>query len=72
MIKKSFFVTIIILTIVILSDLSIAQNKTEQLVKQIAGLNAKFIFALISDGNGGAWIGTEYVGVIFYPLIFTN
>ncbi|MDR2643026.1 MAG: hypothetical protein LBC74_09550, partial [Planctomycetaceae bacterium] len=56
MLKKSFFVTIIILTIVILSNHSIAQNKTEPLVKQIAGLNAKFVFALISDGNGGAWV----------------
>ncbi|MDR2643019.1 MAG: hypothetical protein LBC74_09515 [Planctomycetaceae bacterium] len=63
LLKKSFFVTIIILTIMILSNHSIAQNKTEPRVKQIAGLNAKFVFALISDGNGGAWIGTEDDGV---------
>ncbi|MDR2641249.1 MAG: hypothetical protein LBC74_00480 [Planctomycetaceae bacterium] len=63
LIKNYFFVTIIIFAIVSFSNHSIAQNKTEPLVKQIAGLNAKFIFALISDGNGGAWIGAEDDGV---------
>ncbi|MDR1485472.1 MAG: hypothetical protein LBT09_11695 [Planctomycetaceae bacterium] len=73
MIKNSFFVTIIIFAIVIFSDFSIAQNnptqpqpKPEPKIQQIAGLNAKFIFALIDDGEGGAWIGTEDDGVFHY------
>ncbi|MDR2169721.1 MAG: hypothetical protein LBP59_06235 [Planctomycetaceae bacterium] len=37
-------------------------------VQQIAGLNAKFIVALIQDGLGGAWIGTEDDGVFHYQV----
>ncbi|MDR1484610.1 MAG: hypothetical protein LBT09_07275 [Planctomycetaceae bacterium] len=67
-IKKYFFVTIIIFAIVIFSNLTNAQNnsdskKPEPQVQRIAGLNAKFIVALIDDGLGGAWIGTEDEGV---------
>ncbi|MDR1477674.1 MAG: hypothetical protein LBJ00_01900, partial [Planctomycetaceae bacterium] len=72
--KKRFIVTLIIsaiqifLSILILSNFSIAQDKTEAkkiepTVQRIAGLNAKFIVALIDDGEGGAWIGTEDEGV---------
>jgi hypothetical protein len=81
----------IFLTIVILSNSTVAQNnsnpnnsnpkksepskpepkkpeppKTEPKVQRIAGLNAKFIFAIISDGGNGAWIGTEDEGVFHY------
>jgi hypothetical protein len=38
-------------------------KKPEPQVQRIAGLNAKFIVALIDDGLGGAWIGTEDEGV---------
>ncbi|MDR1479077.1 MAG: hypothetical protein LBJ00_09055 [Planctomycetaceae bacterium] len=72
--QKRFIVTLIIfaiqifLSILILSNFSIAQDKTEAqktepAVQQITGLNAKFIVALIDDGEGGAWIGTEDEGV---------
>ncbi|MDR2171536.1 MAG: hypothetical protein LBP59_15445 [Planctomycetaceae bacterium] len=37
--------------------------KFEPQVQQIEGLNANFIVALIQDGLGGAWIGTEDDGV---------
>jgi ligand-binding sensor domain-containing protein len=40
--------------------------KPEPKVQRIAGLNAKFIFAIISDGGNGAWIGTEDEGVFHY------
>ncbi|MDR2642402.1 MAG: hypothetical protein LBC74_06370 [Planctomycetaceae bacterium] len=54
-----------------MSNIVIAQNKPvppklEPKVQPIAGLNAKFIVALISDGEGGAWIGTEDDGVFRY------
>ncbi|MDR1484382.1 MAG: hypothetical protein LBT09_06125 [Planctomycetaceae bacterium] len=66
--KKYFFVTIIIFAIVNFSNSTNAQNnsdskKSELQVQRIAGLNAKFIVALIHDGQGGAWIGTEDEGV---------
>ncbi|MDR1479041.1 MAG: hypothetical protein LBJ00_08865 [Planctomycetaceae bacterium] len=72
--KSRFIVTLIILaiqiflSILILSKFSVAQDKneaqkTEPAVQRIAGLNAKFIVALIDDGEGGAWIGTEDEGV---------
>jgi hypothetical protein len=80
--KRQFIVTLIILaiqiflTIVILSNSAVAQNnssppkpeppKLEPKVQQIAGLNSKFIVALISDGEGGAWIGAEDEGVFHY------
>ncbi|MDR0703744.1 MAG: hypothetical protein LBF88_02030 [Planctomycetaceae bacterium] len=53
--KNCFFVALIIFAIAILSNLAIAQNnpappKPEPHIKRIAGLNAKFIVALISDG----------------------
>jgi ligand-binding sensor domain-containing protein len=68
LIKKCFFVAIIIFGLVIFSNFTIAQNKPEPpkpepQVKRINGLKARFIVALISDGNGGAWIGTEDEGV---------
>jgi Mn2+/Fe2+ NRAMP family transporter len=67
-IKKYFFVTIIIFAIVSFSNSANAQNnsdskKSELQVQRIAGLKAKFIVALIDDGQGGAWIGTEDEGV---------
>ncbi|MDR1478276.1 MAG: hypothetical protein LBJ00_04975, partial [Planctomycetaceae bacterium] len=77
--KSRFIVTLIIfviqifLSILILSNFAIAQNnseplktepsKPEPIVQRIVGLNAKFIVALIDDGEGGAWIGTEDEGV---------
>jgi hypothetical protein len=71
--KKCFFVTIIIFAIVNFSNSTNAQNnsdskkteskKLEPQVQQIAGLNAKFIVALINDGENGAWIGTEDEGI---------
>jgi hypothetical protein len=47
-----------IVTIILLPNFTIAQNKPtppkpEPKVKPIVGLNAKFIVALISDGEGG-------------------
>jgi ligand-binding sensor domain-containing protein len=69
-INKYFFITIIIFAIVIFSNFTIAQNnpvqpqpKPEPRIQRIAGLNARFIVALISDGEGGSWIGTEDDGV---------
>jgi hypothetical protein len=69
--KKCFIVTIIIVAIVLFCNFTIAQNKPESpkpepKVQRIAGLNAKFIVALISDGGYGAWIGTEDEGVFHY------
>ncbi|MDR2170924.1 MAG: hypothetical protein LBP59_12345, partial [Planctomycetaceae bacterium] len=76
--KRRFFVTIILFAIAILSNFTLAQNKPETSkpaapklepqVQQIAGLNAKFIVALIQDGLGGAWIGTEDDGVFHYQV----
>ncbi|MDR1483308.1 MAG: hypothetical protein LBT09_00640 [Planctomycetaceae bacterium] len=68
LIKKYFFVTIIIFAIVNLSNPAKAQNdsdskKSELQVQRIAGLIARFIVALIDDGLGGAWVGTEDEGV---------
>ncbi|MDR2344510.1 MAG: hypothetical protein LBE18_00435, partial [Planctomycetaceae bacterium] len=39
--------------------------KPEAYVQRIAGLNARFIVALISDGVGGTWIGTEDDGIFY-------
>jgi frataxin-like iron-binding protein CyaY len=69
--KKCFIVTIILFAIVQFCNFAIAQNKPEPpkpepKVQRIAGLNTKFIFALISDGGNGAWIGTEDEGVFHY------
>ncbi|MDR2644167.1 MAG: hypothetical protein LBC74_15400 [Planctomycetaceae bacterium] len=69
--RKNFFVTIIILIIILFSNCLIAQNnsvesKSESTIQRIAGIDAKFIVALISDGGGGAWIGTEDEGVFHY------
>ncbi|MDR1479075.1 MAG: hypothetical protein LBJ00_09045 [Planctomycetaceae bacterium] len=63
-----FPAVLIFWAIVILPNFSIAQDKTEAkkpepTIQKIAGLNAKFIVALIDDGEGGAWIGTEDEGV---------
>ncbi|MDR2643656.1 MAG: hypothetical protein LBC74_12775 [Planctomycetaceae bacterium] len=65
------------MAIIFLSNIAIAQNKPtppklEPKVKPIAGLNAKFILALISDGEGGAWIGTEDDGVFHYNNLDGN
>ncbi|MDR0391873.1 MAG: hypothetical protein LBH59_08200 [Planctomycetaceae bacterium] len=66
--KKYFLVMLPILVTIILSNLSFSQdNKTppkpEPRVQKVAGLNARFIVALIDDGEGGAWVGTEDDGV---------
>ncbi|MDR2170956.1 MAG: hypothetical protein LBP59_12505, partial [Planctomycetaceae bacterium] len=76
--KRCFFVTIILFVIVNLLNFTLAQNKPETpkpaapklepQVQQIAGLNAKFIVALIDDGLGGAWIGTEDDGIFHYQV----
>ncbi|MDR2642733.1 MAG: hypothetical protein LBC74_08055, partial [Planctomycetaceae bacterium] len=69
MLKKYFFVTLIIFWNLIFSNFSIAQDKSvvvpkpELQVQRVAGLNVPFIVALISDGEGGAWVGTEDEGV---------
>jgi ligand-binding sensor domain-containing protein len=73
MLKDQFFVTIIIFAVLIFSNIAIAQDesvavKPESGVQHIAGLDAKFIVALISDDNGGAWIGTEDEGVFHYQV----
>jgi hypothetical protein len=52
--KRRFFVTIILFAIVNLSNFTFAQNKPaapklDPQVQRIAGLNAKFIVALIQD-----------------------
>jgi hypothetical protein len=62
MLKKYFFVTIIIFLLLIVSQFVLAQSNPASpqpvaQVQRIAGLNARFIVALISDGEGGAWIG---------------
>ncbi|MDR2643524.1 MAG: hypothetical protein LBC74_12105 [Planctomycetaceae bacterium] len=62
--KKIFIVTIILLTILSFSQLVIAQGKvevksTEIQMQRVGGIRAGFIFAMISDGDGGAWVGTE-------------
>jgi hypothetical protein len=53
------------------SNFAIAQNNSESKkeksqVQKIVDLNAKFIVALIDDGRGGAWIGTEDEGIFHY------
>jgi hypothetical protein len=63
-----------IFAIVIFSDLANAQNKPdtakpEPRVHRIAGLNAGFIVALIHDGLGVAWIGTEDDGTFHYQVV---
>ncbi|MDR0391336.1 MAG: hypothetical protein LBH59_05485, partial [Planctomycetaceae bacterium] len=70
LVKKCFFVTIILFVIVILSDFSFAQDDPEistsipiPKLQRVAGINARFIVALISDGEGGVWVGTEDEGV---------
>ncbi|MDR1053311.1 MAG: hypothetical protein LBL39_03970, partial [Planctomycetaceae bacterium] len=40
--------------------------KPELKVQRIGGIKARFIVALIADGEGGAWIGTEDDGVFHY------
>ncbi|MDR0392190.1 MAG: hypothetical protein LBH59_09815 [Planctomycetaceae bacterium] len=51
----------------ILVNISIAQNTAQSAPatqnQRIKGLNARFIVALIGDGKGGAWIGTEDNGI---------
>jgi RHS repeat-associated protein len=71
--KRTFFVIIIILVIAIFANITIAQNKPdvpqpEPRVQRVAGLNAGFIVALIHDGLGGAWVGTEDYGVFLYQV----
>jgi streptogramin lyase len=66
--KYNFFAALFIFAIAIFSDLATGQDKPvtpkpEPQVQRITGLNAKFIVALISDGNNGAWIGTEDEGI---------
>jgi ligand-binding sensor domain-containing protein len=68
--KTYFFVMPILFAIVIFSKVVIAQNdsapeKTEPQiqVQRIAGLEGKHVVSLISEGTGGAWIGTEDEGV---------
>ncbi|MDR1054226.1 MAG: hypothetical protein LBL39_08620 [Planctomycetaceae bacterium] len=66
--QKYCVVPTILFAIALFCNFAIAQNKldspkTDPKVQQIAGLNAKFIVALISDGGNGAWIGTEDEGV---------
>jgi frataxin-like iron-binding protein CyaY len=69
--NKNYFLVIVFLFLfgnTIFQNFAIAQDNTDQSkpaprVQQIPGLNAKFIVALISDGEGGAWIGTEDEGV---------
>jgi hypothetical protein len=61
MLKKCIFVTLIIFSILNFSKFVLAQSnsassKPVTQVQRIAGLNARFIVALISDGVGGAWI----------------
>ncbi|MDR1290331.1 MAG: hypothetical protein LBK06_03930, partial [Planctomycetaceae bacterium] len=61
----------IVFAIVSFCNFAIAQDKPEPpkpdpRVQRIAGINAKFIVALISDGGNGAWIGTEDEGVFHY------
>jgi ligand-binding sensor domain-containing protein len=56
-----------------LSNLALAQNKPavskpELRLQHINNLKAKFIGALISDGEGGAWIGTEDEGVFHFRV----
>ncbi|MDR2440051.1 MAG: hypothetical protein LBE12_11885 [Planctomycetaceae bacterium] len=76
LIRNFFFVTIIVCAIIALPNFAAAQKnsessklesqKLEPKVRRIVGINAKFIVALISDGEGGAWIGTEDEGVFHY------
>jgi ligand-binding sensor domain-containing protein len=63
--------TLFILVAAMFSLVALAQTNPEakppeSTVEKIAGLNARFIVALISDGNGGAWIGTEDEGVFHW------
>jgi hypothetical protein len=60
--RQYFFVTLIIFSILIISQFVLAQSRSASsqpvaLVQKIVGLNARFIVALIDDGEGGAWIG---------------
>ena len=61
--KNGFFV-LLISVIVVFQSTVFAQDKSapaksESRIQRIAGLSARFIVALIDDGAGGAWIGTE-------------
>jgi hypothetical protein len=63
--------TLFILVAAMFSIIAIAQTNSEakppeSQVEKISGLNARFIVALISDGNDGAWIGTEDEGVFHW------
>jgi ligand-binding sensor domain-containing protein len=68
----SFYVLTLNITLSIFSQVAFAQSepvappKPEPKVEKISGLNARFIVALISDGNDGAWIGTEDEGVFHW------
>jgi streptogramin lyase len=65
--------TLFILVVATFSLVAFAQTNPdakppESQVEKIAGLNARFIVALISDGNDGAWIGTEDEGVFHWQV----
>ncbi|MDR1479776.1 MAG: hypothetical protein LBJ00_12655 [Planctomycetaceae bacterium] len=44
----------------------LAVKSSEIKMQHVGGIGAKFIVALISDGEGGAWIGSEDNGVFHY------
>ncbi|MDR1925142.1 MAG: hypothetical protein LBQ66_12290 [Planctomycetaceae bacterium] len=53
-------------SIIVIAQTNSDAKPPESTVEKIAGLNAKFIVALISDGEGGAWLGTEDEGVFHW------
>jgi hypothetical protein len=71
-IKTNFIcATLFILVAAMFSLVALAQTNSEakppeSQVEKIFGLNTRFIVALISDGNDGAWIGTEDEGVFHW------
>jgi hypothetical protein len=46
-----------------LESKKLESKKLESQVQRIEELNARFIVALINDGENGAWIGTEDEGI---------
>jgi hypothetical protein len=70
-INKYFFVTLIIFSILNFSKFVLAQSNPASSqpvaqVQRIVELNARFIVALIDDGEGGAWIGDVNVRDRYY------
>ncbi|MDR1479190.1 MAG: hypothetical protein LBJ00_09625 [Planctomycetaceae bacterium] len=72
---KNFYCVLVFIFLNTISfSISVAQNKVDTnkpepptyKATKLKGIDTRFIVAIIPDGNGGAWVGTETDGVVHY------